>query len=202
MKIQTKLPQFNESIHFELIKNGWTPMKEPKNLVSAIFLSIPLMIINVLISIEIINIFSSISLKEFGLTPNSISITIDFGAIFLMIIFVIIHEVLHLVFVPNFIKSKNTIIGVTLFGGFVTTEEKISKSRFILITIAPFIIISIILPLILSYCGLLTPTLKFIILLNALGSSVDMLNLILILKQVPKNSVLKSNGEKTYWIHK
>lgn len=202
MKIQTKLPQFNESVHFDLIKNGWTPMKEPKNLVSAIFLSIPFMIINVLISIGIINIFSSISLKEFGLTSNSISITIDFGAIFLMILFVIIHEVLHLVFVPNFIKSKNTIMGLTLFGGFVTTEEKISKSRFILITIAPFIIISIILPLILSYCGLLTSTLKFIILLNALGSSVDMLNLILILKQVPKNSVIKSNGDKTYWIHK
>lgn len=53
------------------------------------------------------------------------------------------------------------IFSMTVAGGVVATEEEILKSRYIFITIAPFMIISIILPLILGVFGLLTPTLKF-----------------------------------------
>ena len=100
--------------------------------------------------------------------------------------------------IPNFVKSEKTYIGITLFGGFVLTEEEISKSRYVLVTIAPFVIISIILPLVLGSLGLLTTTLKFLIILNAMASSVDLLNL-LVIKQVPKNALLKGNGPNTYW---
>lgn len=174
-------------------------MKEPKNLISAILLSTPLMIVAAIISIGVINIFSTISLSEFGLTSDSISITINLGIIFLLILLLILHELLHLIFIPNFIKSEKTYIGLTQFGGFVITEEEISKSRYIFITLAPFMIISIILPLILGVFGLLTTTLKFLIILNSMASSVDMFNLLLIIKQVPKNATLKSNGPDTYW---
>jgi len=202
VKIKNKLPQYNESLHFELIKNEWVPIKEPKYLISAIFLSFPLMIINALISVGIINIFSNVSLKEFGIEPNSISFTINLGSIFFIMLLIIFHELLHLIFIPNFIKSENTFIGLTLFGVFVATEENIPKSRFLLVTIAPFIIISVILPIILGFCGLLTSTLKFLIILNSLASSVDILYLLLIIKQVPKNGILKNNGHKTYWNNK
>jgi len=202
VKIQNKIPEYSESLHLELIKNGWVPMKEPKTLLSAIILSIPFMVINGLISIGVINIFSNLSLKEFGFTSNTISININLVDILLVVLLLIIHELLHLIFIPNFIKSEKTIIGLTWFGGFVVTEEKIEKSRFIWITIAPFITISVILPLVLSYCGLLTTTLKFLIILNSMASCVDMLNLLLIIKQVPQDGALKSNGQKTYWNHK
>nr|WP_277398416.1 DUF3267 domain-containing protein [Neobacillus citreus] len=196
------MPEFNEDVHLELIKSNWVPLKEPKHLVSAIFLSLPLMMINGLISRGIINLFSPLSLRDFGLHSDSISLTIDFGVIFLIIFLVILHELLHLIFIPNFIRSENTFIGLTWFGGFAATEEVISKSRFILITIAPFLIISVVLPVILGFFGLLTSTLKFLIIVNSLASSVDMLNLLLIMKQVPNNSILKNNGHKTYWNHK
>ncbi|WP_163100380.1 DUF3267 domain-containing protein [Peribacillus alkalitolerans] len=199
MKIQNKLPKSNPSLHLELINDRWIPMKEPKNLTNAILLSIPLMIIAAIISIGVINIFSSISLRDFGLTPNAITITINLSIIFLLVLLLIFHELLHLIFIPNFIKSEKTYVGFTLFGGFVITEEEISKSRYIFITIAPFLVISIIMPLILSLFGLLTTTLKFLIILNSMASSVDLLNLLLIIKQVPKNATLKSNGPKTYW---
>ncbi|MFC4800190.1 DUF3267 domain-containing protein [Neobacillus sp. GCM10023253] len=202
MKIKTKLPEFNEDVHLELIKSNWVPLKEPKHLVSAIFLSLPLMMINGLISSGIINLFSPLSLRDFGLHSDSISLTIDFGVIFLIIFLVILHELLHLIFIPNFIRSENTFIGLTWFGGFAVTEEVISKSRFILITIAPFLIISVVLPVILGFFGLLTSTLKFLIIVNSLASSVDMLNLLLIMNQVPNSSILKNNGHKTYWNHK
>ncbi|MGQ4668060.1 DUF3267 domain-containing protein [Metabacillus halosaccharovorans] len=199
MKILKKLPKSKESIHMDLIRNGWIPMKEPKNIMSAILLSVPLMLVNAIITIGVINVFSNISLSDYGLTSDSISITINLGIILWLFLLLVLHEFLHLVFVPKFIKSDKTFVGITMFGGFVITEEEISKSRYILITIAPFIIISVILPLLLSVFGLLTPTLKFLILLNSLASSVDMLNLLLIIKQIPKNAILKSNGPYTYW---
>ncbi|MCV9885525.1 DUF3267 domain-containing protein [Metabacillus halosaccharovorans] len=199
MKILKKLPKSKESIHMDLIRNGWVPMKEPKNVVSAIFLSVPLMLVNAMLTIGVINIFSTISLNDFGLKSDSFTLTINLSVILWLFLLLVLHEFLHLIFIPKFIKSDKTFVGITMFGGFVITEEEISKSRYILITIAPFIIISVILPLLLSVFGLLTPTLKFLILLNSLASSVDMLNLLLIIKQIPKNASLKSNGPYTYW---
>jgi len=201
MKILKKLPNSKENIHMDLITNGWVPMKEPKNVVSAILLSVPLMLVNAILTIGVINIFSTISLSDFGQTSDSFTLTINLSVILWLFLLLILHEFLHLIFIPNFIKSDKTFVGITMFGGFVITEEALSKTRYILITIAPFIIISVILPLLLSVFGLLTPILKFLILLNSLASSVDMLNLLLIIKQIPKNAILKSNGPYTYWKH-
>ncbi|MFD1040560.1 DUF3267 domain-containing protein [Virgibacillus byunsanensis] len=202
MKIQNRMPKTDDRTHLNLVENEWFPMKEPKSLGMSILLSIPLMILNALITIGMINTFSTISLNEFGLTSDSISITLNLGVIIWIFLLLVIHELFHLVFIPNFIKSQKIFIGLTLFGGYVLTEEKISKSRYILVTMAPFIIISILLPITLSLLGILTPTLKALILLNSMASSVDILNLILLLTQVPKETVLINNGTKTYWKYK
>nr|WP_211171080.1 DUF3267 domain-containing protein [Bacillus sp. DNRA2] len=193
------MPKYNQSLHSELIKNEWVPLKEPRNLISTFLLSIPLMIINGIFSIGILNIFSNVSLKDFGIYPNSVSFTINLEIILFTILLVIFHEFLHLIFIPNFIKSKNTIIGIHWLGGFVATEEKIQKSRFILVAVAPFVIISVVLTIILGVCGLLNSTLKSLVILNSLASSVDILLFLLIITQVPKNGLLISNGNKTYW---
>jgi hypothetical protein len=202
MKIQNNLPKFNEDLHLELTENGWVPLREPGSLAVSFFLSIPFMIINVFISIGVINIFSTISFEEFGFTPDSFTITINLGVILIIILIIVLHELLHLLFIPNFIRSDKTYLGLIWLGGFVVTEEEITKSRYIIITIAPFVIISIIAPLILGAFGLLTAPVKLFVLLNALASSVDMLNLLITIKQVPGNTVLKQNGSKTYWKEK
>lgn len=198
-KIKNSIPKGDKNLDIKLIQDGWTPMKEPKNFINTLLLSVPFMIINTLISIGIINIFSDISLHEFGLTEEGVFITIDLISLLLIVFLVILHELIHLFFIPNFIKSEKTWIGLTLFGGFVATEEEISKLRFVFITIAPFFIISILTPLLFSIFGALTTNLKCLILLNSMGSSVDMLTLLLILKQVPPNGILRNNGSRTYW---
>ncbi|MBP1949632.1 DUF3267 domain-containing protein [Virgibacillus litoralis] len=199
MKIQNKIPKNDEHLHLNLIDNDWIPMKEPESVWTAIVLSIPFMLLNAIISIGIINVFSTISLSEFGLSSDSVSITINVGVIIWIFSLIILHELLHLLFIPNFIKSQKTFIGLTLFGGYVLTEEEISKSRYIVVTIAPFVIISIILPIVLSLIGILTPTIKILILLNAMASSVDILNVVLLVTQVPGKTILTNNGTKTYW---
>ena len=199
MKIQNKLPDYNQSRHTELLKDKWIPLKEPRSLTSAILFSVPFMIVNTLISVGIIKVINDISFSEFGWSTGSFSVTINLSVILGLLFLVIFHELLHLIFIPNFLRSDKTYIGLTIFGGFVVSEEEISRARYIVITIAPFIIISVLLPLVLGALGLLTPLLKFLIVLNAMSSSVDLLNLLLIVRQVPRNASLISNGHKTYW---
>jgi len=199
MKLIKQIPEFNESLGEELQNSGWSTLKEPGNLVSAIILSIPLMAINLLIAIVVIGIVSTISFEEFGLANGSLSMSINLDIIFALLILIVTHELLHLVFIPNFIRSTKTFVGITFYGGFVATEEEIVKSRYLLITIAPFLVGSILLPFILGVLGLLTSTFKLLILLNAMASSVDILSFLLIVKQVPAKAIVKNNGPKTYW---
>lgn len=182
------------------MKEGWKPLNEPKSLMSATLLSLPFMVINALLSIGIIYLFSSFSKQKFSfITGDSITITIDIGVIIAILLVFIIHEFFHLIFIPNFLKSNDTVIGLTLFGAFVHTEQKITKVRFMFISVAPFLFLSILFPLILSISGILTGKLLVFILLNSLGASLDILGLILVFIQVPKNALIRNNGTRTYW---
>lgn len=201
MRIIYKLPKTNKEKHLSLIDNRWVQLKEPKNTGTAILISIPLMIVCTLITLGIIKIFYDISLKDYGISINSINIRIEFNLFYILgvVLLLIIHELMHLIFIPNFVKSHKTYIGIVPLGGYVYTEEILTKKRFITITISPFISISIILPVILGFLGLLNPLIILIILLNSIGSGVDILSLILVSIQVPSGACLVSNGPGNYW---
>ncbi|MFF2449549.1 DUF3267 domain-containing protein [Neobacillus sp. NPDC058068] len=197
------MPKFNEQTHIELLNSAWNPLKEPKTLPSAIILSVPFMYLNMLISIGIIYFFSDFSINNTFFTGDAITLTIHLDVIIGLIIGVflmlIIHEFFHLIFIPNFIKSKDTYMGLTFFGGYVHTEQSLTKARFLLISIAPFAILSILAPLILGVFGQLTGSMIFFIILNSMGASVDILGFMLVLVQVPKDAVIRNNGTRTYW---
>jgi len=89
--------------------------------------------------------------------------------------------------------------GITFNGGFVATTEKISKIRFIMISVMPYFLISILFPIILGACNVLNIYIVALIVVNAMASSVDVLNLLLILFQTPKNSYIINNGFETYF---
>lgn len=124
-------------------------------------------------SLKILDIFSLFSLVDFGITPSQISVTIDLQDIVyflgLSVVIIFIHELLHLFFVPDFLTSDKAFLGITYFGGFAYSEEVLSKARFILILLAPFVVISILLPGILGALNLLNPLVKFVILSSAMG---------------------------------
>ena len=158
------------------------------------------MILNTLLSIAVLGMFSPFSLADFGINSlQTITLTINLQDVAYLIGLVFIHELIHLVFLPGLLVSDKTFLGITYFGGFVYSEEEISKSRYILITLAPFILLSIILPGILGALDLLNPLAKVLILLNAMSSGVDMLTLVLVLIQVPADVYFTSNGIRTYW---
>lgn len=81
---------------------------------------------------------------------------------------------------------------------FVYSTQKLKKSRFILVSIAPFFVLSILFPIVLSFMGWLNLYTIILCLINALGSSVDFMNVFNIITQVPNKSLLVLNGMETY----
>lgn len=130
------------------------------------------------------------------MTLNLLDVLLFITASFVLLI---VHELTHMLLIPNFIKSDKTSWGITLNGGFVATTEKISKIRFMMISVMPYFLLSIIFPIILGACNILNNYLVALIVVNAMASSVDILNLLLILFQTPKNSYIINNGFETYF---
>jgi hypothetical protein len=184
------------------LKDGWRELKEPKSFKSLIVFSIPFIIINVLICQLIIEMFTQNYIIS-G-TINSENILESFLIcikifVLIPIVLIVVHELIHLIFIPNFIKSENTYIGLTTFGGYVYTKEAIKKYRLCLVYLAPFVFLSIILNAILGILGLYNAPLIAFIFFNSIGSSADMFGLTLVLLQVPKDACLLMNGIRTYW---
>ncbi|MGL5415896.1 MAG: DUF3267 domain-containing protein [Clostridium sp.] len=186
-----------------LIDEGWIKLKEPTNLKIAILLSIPFMIINIIIFLGIIVFIYPLSEEILNIISDfKITLNINFTMIVYInsiIVFTIIHEFIHACLIPNFLKSNKTYWGINRGGGFVYTTEKIKRWRYIIISIMPFIILSIIFPILISSLGILNKFIVFLCFLNAMGSSVDSLNIWIILRRVPKGATIISNGFETYY---
>ena len=203
MKYIKKIPPTDSDFSNMLISTGWKKIKEPSNLNEAILQSIPFMIINGIIFMVIAYCIYP-PIEEFINSKNSISITLNINIMTILYIaitflFMTIHEFIHACFIPDFLKSDKTYWGINVLFGFVCTTEKIKKSRYIIISIMPFILLSIIFPLILSTFGLLNEFILFLCLLNAMGSCIDFLNIWNILRQAPNGSYIVNNGGETYY---
>lgn len=203
MKYAKKIPLSDETMSKKLLSEGWKKLKEPSNLCTATLLSVPFMFINGFISISISSLLYP-PLRNFFSNNQAfqISFTINlYTFIYLVVffLFMMIHELLHACFIPNVLKSDKTFWGINGFFGFVFTTEKIKKGRFLVISIMPFLILSVILPFILSILGLLNWFTILLSLINAAGSCVDILNICIIAFQVPNGSYIVNNGFETYY---
>jgi len=201
MKYISKIPQADPELREALLTIGWEKIKEPSGLFSAFLLSIPFMIINASICYIVLFIVNPpyTQMVYALLFSGSWSFTVRFDYIVYVYLFIIFHEIIHLLFIPNFYRSKKTYFGIKPWGGFVFTTKQLSKGRFLMVTVAPFVIISVLIPIILGLAGLLNGFLVFLVFLNALSSSVDILNAALITIQVPNGSFIVNNGFETYY---
>jgi hypothetical protein len=202
LKIVKNIPSTDKALSEKLASDGWQKIKEPKNLFTTILVSIPFMLIAGIISGLIIRQYFN-PFKEFFNGPFSLSFSLDLktlGYAGTVLALTLTHELIHAAFIPNVIKSKKTCLGIKGFGGFVSTTEIIPMGRFVIISIAPYLLLSIVLPVVLGYYSLINVFWAFLIILNAMGSSVDFLNAALILFQTPRRSYIVNNGIETYYI--
>ncbi len=203
MKFIKEIPKEDEAVTLKLKEEGWKPLKEPEGIQKATLYSLPFMLINSLIfALMIYNIYppfkAFLNQDELSLNfnINLITVVLFIGALYG---FLAVHEFIHALFIPNVLTSDKVFWGLTGSFGFVYTTEKIKRNRFLVISIMPLLILSFILPLILASLGWLNGFMIFLCLINAGGSSVDILNMVIVGSQVPKDSYIVNNGFKTYF---
>ncbi|WP_160680569.1 DUF3267 domain-containing protein [Clostridium sp. C8-1-8] len=202
MRYIKKMPSTDMELSNRLIAEGWRKLKEPSSMGQTMFFSIPFIFFNGAISLLIsYNLYTP--LKGF-LATEHVNFTFNispWALLYLAIIgmFMLVHELLHACFIPNFLQSDKTYWGINGFNGFVFTTEKIKKGRFLIISIMPFFLLSIVLPFLLKALGLLNGFTIFLCLINAMGSCADCLNLCLVAVQVPKGAYIVNNGFETYF---
>ncbi|PKM68591.1 MAG: hypothetical protein CVU95_03025 [Firmicutes bacterium HGW-Firmicutes-2] len=201
MRYAKNIPPVDQELSKKLMNQGWMRIKEPPNLPMALLASIPIMVACGLFSFFIITLFDSTLVSFFeGMDTNrGVSFSFRWYYIAFMVIMIYIHEMLHALWIPNFLRDDNTFFGIKLWGGFVFTAQSLTKKRFIIICFAPFVTLSILLPLILGGLNLLNGVLIFLIMINAMASSVDILNALLILFQVPRDAMVVTNSFETYY---
>ncbi|MCW6072463.1 DUF3267 domain-containing protein [Clostridium botulinum] len=109
-----------------------------------------------------------------------------------------VHEILHSLAFPNF---KQTIFGFTPKGlvSYSFFKGKISRKRLIIFLIFPFIMLTILLTIGLSFIRIKNNFVYVIIIINAVASYVDILTIFVLLLQVPKSTCIKNIDNKTYW---
>lgn len=188
--------------------DGWTMLKTPGNVAIVILLSVPLMLLNFLVVAGLVVLVAPELLEKILASLSSIFsgsfsvelrlIDLVFGVIGLALI-MLLHELLHLAFIPGFLRSDKTWLGITYAGAYVVTEEVLTRRSFIIISLAPFIVLSVLLPVILGIAGMLSTGLIILAMLNAIGSSVDLLGLIMAITQAPSGSRIVCHGMDTYW---
>jgi hypothetical protein len=117
-----------------------------------------------------------------------------FPNIYLFLLIIIPHEIIHLLFFPNF---RNSTIGFSakklIF--FVTTNEQFTKARLLTSTIAPLVLLSIIPIILLFFYN--NHVIAYIALFNLLGSGADIIAFLKLVK-LPNDLYLKFNGTELY----
>lgn len=202
MKFTKKLPQTNKALAQKLEKDGWKKIKEPNSLPLAVLFSFPLSCLLLVMTIYIAYVLEP---KLFSfITSDSLEITIPINLNLLILVVVVylymlIHEMIHAIFIPNFMKSEKTVWGLNRVFGFVFTTEPIKKSRFLIISCMPFILLSITALLLFDLTGCLNGYTLTLCLINAAGSCVDFLNILLIGIQVKRGGTIIANGFETYY---
>jgi hypothetical protein len=119
-------------------------------------------------------------------------------------VLVVFHEVVHLIFHPQQASTANSVVGL-MFKPFVFYAQyfgELSRARFLVVLLAPFIVISVI-PLVVVYffgtSSKLGAVLAFFSSANAAASSADIFGAMLCIKQVPSHARVRNSGWKSYW---
>jgi len=113
--------------------------------------------------------------------------------------YVVMHEMLHGIMIPDFRKSDKTFWGFNILGGFVFTTEELTKNRFMVTSIFPYLVLTVGVSVVFGLLGMLNGFILFLIIINAGGSCVDFLNIALIAFQVPRGSKIINNGAETFY---
>lgn len=204
LKYLRKVSKTDLELSNELSFKRWVKLKEPKNFKMSLLLIIPFAFTNTMLSFivlmsfnnpirKVMNNFSSSYISKYLNLYTFVIIIIS------AILVMIVHKLLHIIFIPRFRNTDNIFWKYSVFGISFVTKEKLLKKRYIVVSLMPFFIISIMLPILFGVFNLINWTIIFLAIFNALISSIDVLKLYLIIIQVPKNSYIIRLKKSIYY---
>ena len=202
MKYIKEIPDENKNLTEELVKKGWNILKEPSSLSKTIALSIPVSVVLMAIAIGYLMLLFPEKLDMANVDGFSMEITINLNMILYIVgllAYTFLHEMIHALMIPNVFRSEKTYWGMNGCFGFVYSEEEVKRSRFVLISIMPLLVLTFAVPLVLKIAGISPWYILLLCVINAGGACVDIFNLILIIKQVPSSGMVLSNGMRTLY---
>lgn len=200
MKYVKSIPKENEEITKKYLLNEWKVLKEPPSLAITIIIAMPIAIILMFLTLFYFEALFPESLNFLQAESISIEFTINFKVLLFILgilVYTFLHEMIHALTIPNVIHSDKTYWGMNGCFGFVYSEEKIKKARFILVSVMPLLILSFAVPLVCKIFGFYHWYLLVLCIVNAGGACVDIFNVILVAKQVPAKGIVFNNGMKT-----
>jgi len=124
-----------------------------------------------------------------------------------VVFFVPLHELVHALCHPESGMSDKTIIGIQLknFSIFTHYTDSMTRTRLLVTTIMPFILLSIVPIIVISFFQILSlstemiPLLVFMSIINGMASSADIMVFTLVLFQIPNHAITKGHRWKIYW---
>jgi len=188
--MRLKIGRVPENAEFSPGETGWIPIKEPSPWIAQL-LAFP---IGVAVAWVMVFLWAQTGAKPRLENPI-------FWLIVLIIGVFILHEIIHAIFHPRAGRSHKTIIGVWLSRGlfYAFYDDLCSRERFIVIILAPFVIISLV-PLAGAFIvGGAPVQLAFVSVFNCLVSCMDILGAWLIMTRVPRNARVRNKGWRTYY---
>jgi len=130
-----------------------------------------------------------------------------FAILLTLLIFIPVHELLHLLFHPQNGRSSHSILTIwptkLRFG--IYYDGCMSRRQWLIMRIAPFIGLSIIPAIVVALANWITInyalviSLELLILVNCIGSGGDIVAVAIVLRQVPSKMDLCFYGGKAYW---
>ncbi len=189
---------------FDPEKEGYTKMKEPR-METLLLIAYPVGFVVVFVLYILAQVLTSTSLDMFRFEPigfdGVLGILVWLVVFVLFNVFIIIaHEGVHALCFPEGLRSDNVGFGFHKNGAFFAFyTEALSKRRMIITMLMPFLLFTIVPWLIMILINRNIPSLMMALLYHALLASGDLVGLYLVIKNTPRNSVLKNKGYYTYF---
>lgn len=171
---------------------GWTPLREPSSgrfAVQVLVLSLPLLILAIVILLRI----------KGNLRAQPVQLVALLSYFVLMIP---VHELIHAFAYPSRLRSQHLVIGAWVRRGlcYVVYDSPLRRNRVLLMLLAPFIVFSISLVLVMCFAPSDWRLLGALaILVHSAVCIGDFLTIFRIVRQLPPDSFVLNDGWATYW---
>lgn len=189
---------------FEPEIEGYTKMREP-SMQTFMLSALPMGAAVAGVLFFVAQLLTSVKLQLFVFLRLNVPVVIEvlifvIGFAVFNVVMIVVHEILHALVFPEPIKSDHIYFGFHKMGAvFAFYTEDMKRGQMLLSMATPFILLSMVPWTLIVIYNINAPLLMLALLYHAFMAVGDLMGIYLIVKNTPKNSVLKNKGYHTYF---